>query len=228
MINNVRDARRLDTGRGSMLAQLMAVDGLEMEAGTLAESSWRAFVADVATRLGIAPGRTVFEVGCGGGAFLYDLYERGITVAGIDKSTELVGYARQAMPRGTFDVADAASLDTSDQYDVVLACSVFLYFPSLTYASNVIERMAAKARFAVALLDMPDAAREAEAAMLRRRNGPSDGETRNSNLPLLYFERAWMVDALSHSGMRRVEITDQRIAGYASSMYRVNAFGFKR
>ena len=225
----VWDNRRLDPSAGSTLARLMMADGLDTGFGSVSEANWRAFVRTAAVELGIAPGDSVFEVGCGAGAFLYDLHERGVTVAGIDQSATLVVFARDAMPGGTFAVADAATFDPGERYDVVVACGVFLYFPNLEYASHVISRMCQMARRAVAILDTPDLAKQEAGLALRRASmGPEEYEARYAGLDHLYYGKEWMRAALAGHGLRGVRVDDQRIPGYANAAYRFNAFGFTK
>jgi ubiquinone/menaquinone biosynthesis C-methylase UbiE len=57
----------------------------------------------------LTPGTSVFEVGCGAGAFLYELEALGCKVGGVDHSPALIGKAMKAMPSGGFKVSDAAA-----------------------------------------------------------------------------------------------------------------------
>jgi SAM-dependent methyltransferase len=223
--NDIWEARRLDASRGSTLAALMAADGYDTGYGNLGEGAFRAFVDRTAERMGITAGASVFEVGCGAGAFLHPLHERGCRVAGLDGSQSLVGYARAAMPGGTFTHADALALDPSEPYDFVISCGVFLYFPSLDYARGVVERMVATARRGVALLELGDKAKEAHAAALRRGTmGEAEYEERYRGLEHLYLDKEWLRSLLAELGATEIEIEDQDIAGYANSSYRFNAF----
>ena len=222
-------ARRLDPSRGSQLAQLMAADGLDTGFGSVSEESWRAFARRTSDALGLHPGDRVFEVGCGAGAFLLDLYERGIHVAGLDQSAALIDMARAAMPNGAFRVADASALDEGTRADVVLACGVFMYFPSLDYARSVIEQMAASASRAVAVLDVPDVAREAAALAHRRGTlGPDEYAARYAGLDHQYFSKAWMREVFEGCGLGDVHVEDQQIPGYANAAFRFNVFGVSR
>lgn len=221
--------RRLDPTRGSQLAQLMAADGLDTGFGSVSEDSWRAFARRTSDALGLQAGDSVFEVGCGAGAFLLDLYERGIHVAGLDQSAALIDIARTAMPEGQFAVADASALPPQTRADVVLACGVFMYFPSLDYARGVVTQMAASATRAVAVLDVPDLAREAEALAHRRGTlGPEEYAARYAGLDHQYFSKAWMRETFEGCGLGDVRVEDQQIPGYANAAFRFNVFGVIR
>jgi SAM-dependent methyltransferase len=218
-------ARRLDASRGSTLAQLMAADGLDTAFGSLTEDSWRAFVVATGHRLGAAAGTPVFEVGCGAGAFLWPLHERGCRVSGIDRSAVLIDYARAAMPEGRFDVADAAAVDPTEPFDIVAACGVFMYFDTLHYAQTVLEAMARKATRALAILDVPDVALRDDAMRLRRGAlGEREYEARYRGLDHLYYERDWFVRRLRNAGWPAVTVEPQAIGGYANGAHRFNVF----
>jgi SAM-dependent methyltransferase len=223
----VWEARHLQPARGSALAQLMAADGLDTGFGDVAEADWVAYVRRMADLLGVTPTTSVFEVGCGAGAFLYELHRQGCPVAGADRSATLVRFARAALPGGTFDVAEAIELDDTEPADVVVSSGVFLYFPSLRYARAVIELMVAKATRAVAVLDVPDAATREEA--LAHRIASVGGERayreRYAGLEHLYYDRDWVADTLRSCGVVDVRVAGQDIADYENGRFRFNAWG---
>lgn len=224
---HVWDSKNLSSG-GSTLARLLAADGYDTQFAALDERSWVEFVHRRATDLGITGERSVFEVGCGAGAFLYELHREGCAVAGIDWSANLVSIARAAMPGCEFGVKEAADLDTQPPADVVVSCGVFTYFPSLEYASGVIERMVAKATHAVAVFDVPDHARKDAALEYRRASiGPEEYAQRYAGLEHCYYDRAWIADALSACGLLRVQTHDQDLANYGNAPFRFNVWGYK-
>lgn len=217
------ESRSLDASRTSVLAQLMAADGFDSGFGNLTEDGWRSYVGVVTNALGVAPGTSVYEVGCGAGAFLYEWYQAGVEVAGLDGSETLLGFARAVMPNAKLERAEASALAIDPKYDVVVSSGVFLYFPSLDYAADVLAKMWQKSRGAIAVLDVPDAAKRAEAIAMRR--GYMDEatyEAKYRGLEHLYFPREWFADKLRELGARDVQIVDQAIAGYANGAHRYN------
>jgi SAM-dependent methyltransferase len=226
--DEIWERRTLDPAAGSTLAQLMAADGLDTGFGSVAEEHWRAGVRRAAEELRLEPGDSVYEVGCGAGAFLYDLYERGFAVGGLDRSGALVGYAQEAMPDGSFAVGDAAEVPPAPQADAVVSCGVFLYFPSLDYADGVLAAMAAKAQRAVGLFDLPDAARRTDAVARRVEvaGGPKAYAERYAGLDHLYFDRDRIAASLRALGLTDVCVADQWVSGYENAAYRFNAWGF--
>jgi cyclopropane fatty-acyl-phospholipid synthase-like methyltransferase len=206
----------------------MAADGMDSGFARLDEARWSAGVMDLAGRLGLAPGTSVFEVGCGAGALLYVLAQRGFSVAGVDRSATLLARAAEVMPCGSFAVADAAALDLQPGCDAVVSFGVFLYFRSERYAELVAQRMRAKAKRVVAVLDLPDRAKQAEAIAYRQRlaGGSEAYAKRYAGLEHRYYDREWAADTLTALGLVDVRVEDQSIASYGNARQRFNGWGF--
>ena len=222
------EGRTLPPSQGSTLADLMAADGCDSGFAGLSEEAWSATVRRHAAALAIAPSESVFEVGCGSGAFVYELERLGCRVGGIDRSSALVAKASEVMPAGTFAVADAAAFATEPQFDAVISFSVFLYFGSLAYAEQVLDRMVAKARRVVSVLDLPDlATREADLAHRYEVAGGVDAyAARYEGLEHRYYDRGWFADALRARGLDDVHLTDQAMEDSSNAPFRFNAWGF--
>ena len=171
----------------------------------VSEPAWRAFVEHVAETLDVGPGTSVFEVGCGAGAFLLPLDDNGYRVGGIDQSPESVAEAARAMPRGLFSVSAAAALDPAEAWDVVVACGTFSTFPDLDYARGVLARMTAKATHAIAVLGLTDL------------DGASAGKD-------LAFGRAWLLREVADAGASAVQMEELTIDGRVPATPRFNLF----
>ena len=214
---------------GTVLGRLLSADGYDTAYGRVTEQAWTEFVRSKILKLGARSDMSVYDVGCGAGAFIYDLYTSGFTVGGIDQSAVLINEARMYMPDGEFQVGDATEIDISQKFDIVLSCGAFLYFSTLEYAETVVNLMVAKARHAVALLDLPDRAlRDAE---LKERQAALGGEEAYAHhyrgLAHLHFDRDWVRNKLIRSGLTDVEVEGQQVQGYRNGKYRFNAWGFK-
>jgi len=206
-----------------VLERLLALDGFDF-LGHVTEAGWRSYVDGIARRLDVAPGQSIFDVGCGAGAFLYPFYEGGHPVAGLDYAASLLRAARIAMPGVQFTQGEAAALDPASRYDVVVASGVFLYFPDYAYAAETLRHMVAKASKAVAVLDVPDLAlRDGTERERRRALGAEEYARRYHGLPHLYFEQAWFARALADLP-HTVRVEQQRIAGYRHNDFRFNVF----
>jgi trans-aconitate methyltransferase len=197
--------------------------------GSVEEGPWRRYVFQAADAIGIDAQSSVFEVGCGAGAWLYELGRLGCEIGGLDASHALIGYARQHLPAGRWQVGDASTLATEPRYDFVVSSGVFLYFPSLEYARDVLHRMVAKAKVGVLVLDVPDlATRDAALAERHRVAGEDSYRNRYAGLEHLYFDRSWFQSALASLAVPRIQIENQSIDGYTNAQYRFNVFAWLR
>lgn len=108
--------------------------------GLFSLADWEAMSLRTAAFIGIEKGDSVFEAGCGAGAFL-DVLARtfGVRVAGVDMAVRLVEIAKHRLP-GEFWVGDIQDMSfaASNRYDKVVSHGVFLYLPSL----EAVERAA--------------------------------------------------------------------------------------
>ena len=94
-------------------------------------------------------GDTVFEVGCNAGANLYLLARKGIKIGGMDYACQLVESAKRLLPKDMLiecSAGEAIDLTTEIKYDAVFAGGVFKYFPSLEYATTVLDKMLKKTK----------------------------------------------------------------------------------
>lgn len=222
-------SRQAGPGGTTRLAGLLASDGYDNEFGRISEDAWRAMVRHWMTVLGVRPGMTIYEIGCGSGAFLHDFYQLGCPVGGLDLSESLISRARSVMPGGSFRVADAGTFDGRDRADIVAACGVFMYFPSQEYAQMVLTAMARAARHAVLVLDLPDRDKKdaATASRIAAMGGRAEYERRYRGLDHCYYERADLTGLLTAAGYRQVGAEDVRIEGYSNAPFRFDLYGLR-
>jgi SAM-dependent methyltransferase len=84
--------------------------GTEQEVGFLIE------------HLGLRPGMSVLDVGCGPGRHSYALAQRGIQVTGVDIAQRFVDLATEHAPDGaTFMRGDARQLTFDDEFDAAIS-----------------------------------------------------------------------------------------------------------
>lgn len=211
-----------DKSRNDPLQALIDLDGFDSGAGRILAEDWRTYAGLIIQRLGLRPGQSVYEVGCGAGAFLYALCEQGIEVGGMDYAENLILQARQAIPKASFQHGEAAQLEVEPRVDYVLANSVFHYFRDEDYAIQVLDRMLAKAAKGIAVLEVPDLASRDEAERIRRDLlSPSAYEEKYRGLEHLYYARDWFRQQAERRGYR-CELFDQCVPNYAQSAFRFN------
>ncbi len=207
-----------------LLVGLLEADGIGSGIGAISPEAWRAFVAAVVTRLGMKPGQSVFEVGCGAGAFLLPLAEAGLQISGLDYAAAQIELARQALPGGRFEVGEAAELSSSAEVDFAVSMGVFMYFPSQDYAARVLAGMLRLAGRGAAILDVPDlATRDACLAERRAFFGAEEYARRYQGLDHQFYARAWFVSQAAALGWH-AEVESQAIRGYRHAPFRFNVF----
>jgi trans-aconitate methyltransferase len=161
---------------------------------------------------------TVYEVGCGSGAFLYPLYIDRHKVGGADLSHSLVSLAKASLPGGEFECAPADQIDTDHKWDHVLAFGLFLYFPDHDYAEKVLDLMLEKSNKSVSVYDIPDAAKEDACEQMRRDTTPNYDQD-YSGLKHLYFQKQWFCDYATKRNLH-LTVFDQVVPNYENGKYR--------
>ena len=169
--------------------------------------------------LNLQPTDSIFEVGCGSGAFLYNLWKDGYKVGGLDFSQNLIDVATASLKGGLFIQGEATTLSTIPKYDHVLSFGCVFYFPSLEYVEEVILKMLEKAEKTVSLYELPDKAFQKECESMRRETVGPTYDTEYQGLQHLYFEKQWFLDfAYKHD--LHCTIFDQVVPDYESGKYR--------
>jgi trans-aconitate methyltransferase len=203
----------------------MALAGYDSATSSLDPETHYVQVRYVQDRLGIRPTDTVYEVGCGAGSMLYSLRPACAGVGGSDFAGSLVALAREVLGAVDLTVTEAAAVPAEPAYDVVLSNGVFIYFPDPDYARQVVHRMVAKARRAVAVLDVNDAATRAEFEAVRQaRQG--DRGSGYTDLRQLYLERDFFGQIGRELGLV-CRIEQSVMTNSANGGYRFNVLLFK-
>lgn len=218
-----------DTGREAgedpVLARLLAADGY---APGISEQAWTDYVRHWIGLFGAGPGTSVWQAGCGAGSFLYPFFLNSCTVGGTDLFPGLLSEARAAMPAGTFGAAESAA-PAVPPADLIVSSGLFTYFDTPVYAETILHRMAARARRAVLITDIPDlAARgtepEGEGAAAQ---DPAAAGAGQPSLPLHYYHRDWFTAALRAAGLPRAVAASQFLAGDGNAPFRFNSWGWR-
>jgi SAM-dependent methyltransferase len=161
---------------------------------------------------------TVYEVGCGSGAFLYPLYQGRQKVGGIDLSKNLIELANINLPGGKWECGDAMQLNIDEKWDHVVSFGLFFYFPDLGYAENVIMRMLEKANKSVSLYELPDLDRKDACEQMRRETTPNYDED-YKDLQHLYYSKQWFIQLALKLNLH-LTIFDQVVPDYENGKYR--------
>ena len=93
--------------------------------------------------VGLEPGRRVLDVGCGVGAFLELVVDRGGVPSGIDASETLVALARERLPGADLRVGDMEALPYADAgFDLVTGFNAFFFADDMVAALREAGRVA--------------------------------------------------------------------------------------
>ncbi len=191
------EKRTLQPQHAITLETLISLDGFDSGAGKINLADWREYTRRISEKLELRSGNSVFEVGCGAGAFLFSLREQvSLKVGGLDYAAGLITAAQKAMPDGEFLVQGADLLDTATPYDYVIANSVFHYFDEAT-AAQVLQAMWKKSKHGIAILDVPNAATR-DACERARRDAltQAEYEEKYKGLHHTYFTPEWFISQL--------------------------------
>ncbi len=171
--------------------------------------------------------QSVYEIGCGSGANLYLLKNRGIKVGGIDYSGKLAGVAQKITGEEgkNVSVGEAADIATDEKWDVLFCCSVFEYFPDEGYGLNVLEKMYEKADKAVILLEIFDKALQEECEQHRRETIDNYDE-KYRGLEKTFYTRD-MFRKFAQQKHARIEFTGVDNPYYWNSRYQYNCILYK-
>jgi 2-polyprenyl-3-methyl-5-hydroxy-6-metoxy-1,4-benzoquinol methylase len=112
--------------------------------------------------LGVRPGGTVLDVGCGvGEPIVRYLIDRGFRVAGVDASPSMIELCRARFPNSDWLVADMRELDLGRRFEGILAWDSFFHL-SMDDQRGMFRRFAAHAQ---------------RGGPLMFTSGPAEGET---------------------------------------------------
>lgn len=208
--------------RGYELANLIKLNGFDSDGTSFSADNWIKYVESFQSMIPIQPSDSVFEFGCGCGAFLKPLYDNGHEVGGVDYSEVLISVAKINMANAELRLQNVDEPCGAKPYDIVMSHSVFQYFKSLEFAGIVCRNMLQKSSRKVAILDVPNMQFQKESECARSVVQIGNGEKKSqNNVQHLYYEKRWF-EQISKKAKVDIEIIDQAVDGYINSKYRFN------
>jgi len=205
-----------------ILETLIKADGFDSGAGSFTLKNWKTYIQDFYNILSIKSNESVFDIGCGSGAFVYPIYLSGIKVGGIDYSAPLIDLANRVMKNCDFQQIEALKMDFKIKYDFVISHSVFHYFKNLEYAEDVIEKMLLKSTKRIGIFDINDKSKKSEYDKVRMgKMNKHEYAKKYEGLDHLFFEKKWFEEIAKKYGVE-IKIFDQKFKGYSNSKLRFN------
>jgi trans-aconitate methyltransferase len=212
--------RKLIQSENFSLDELIALDGFDTGAGKIKTQDWRSYTEKVALMLNLENGNSIYEVGCGSGAFLYALSEFiNIEVGGNDYSQPLIQTAKMVFPGGNFECVEASEINTSKKYDFLISNSVFHYFDH-QYARKAILKMIEKSNQKICILEIPNLQKKIEAEKIRRDQlSAEEYDKKYAGLSHTYYSKDWFLSIAKEFGLG-CEIFDGCIPNYIQNDFR--------
>lgn len=218
---------RLTGSWQDVLRELKRANGYDVMEGGLPLETFIRQDEQMRELLHLAPGSSVFEVGCGAGANLYLFARDGIAVGGTDYAAPLIDAARRVLKEAReLSCGEADSLSTAQKYDAVLANSVFSYFPDEDFAARVLTRMCEKTRGAIGLIDLHDVEKKQAFHDYRVATVP-DYEGRYKGLDKFFYSHAFFEDFAQTHGLR-AEFPAIEMDGYWNTPFVFHCFMYRK
>ena len=207
--------------------ELKRLNGYDVMGEGIPLDAFLNFNAGLVELLDLAPGKSVYEVGCGAGANMYLMQHEGMIVGGSDYAEGLVETAQRiVLEARELAAMEAADIPTEEKYDAVYSCGVFSYFPDHAYATRVLERMVAKSTHVIGVTDVHDRAKRQDYLAFRRASIP-DYDARYEGLSRLFFRRSFFEEFAAQHDLR-VTFPALELAGYWNTPFSFNVFMYRQ
>ena len=205
-----------------ILDMLIKADGFDSPTGSFTVDDWIEYTDTLYARLEIKENDSIFDVGCGSGAFVYPFYLKSHHIGGIDYSKKLVSLANAIMPDGEFVNEEAIEIDIQDKYNIIVSHGVFFYFKDLEYAKKVIVKMIKKSNREIAIFDINDETKQKMYHALRMQTMTKEEyKKKHEGLEHLFFTKEFFRDIAKEHNLE-IEIWDQDFEKYNNSKFRFN------
>ena len=205
-----------------LLETLIKADGFETGAGNFTLEDWKLYTKSLLDNLDISKDDSIFDIGCGSGAFLFNHFINNHKVGGIDYSEALIGIAKTIFKGSDFNVYEASKLDTKNKYDYVVSHSVFQYFDNLDYSKRVLLKMLEKANKKVGIFDINDKSKEKSYHKIRMGSMTQDDYLKKyQGLDHMFYDKSWFKKIAKENDLK-FKIFDQTFKKYSNSQLRFN------
>ncbi len=204
-----------------ILELLISSNGFNSKNTEFTVLNWKKYTNKLYKKIGISSGDSIFEVGCGSGAFLYPLFCRGHFISGLDYSQVLVNLANKLIVN-RFICEEAINLEVDDKFDIVLSHSIFFYFTNLQYAEDVIKKMIQKSNKKIVILDINDSTKKESYHQIRASLiGIKKYKKKYDGLEHLFYDKNWFKEIAKKYNLD-IKIFDTSYKKYPMSEFKFN------
>lgn len=222
------DEKKLNLGEKDVFLELKRCDGFDVVGGGLTYEALIKQYQDINNKINnhVSDFSSVYEVGCGAGANLF-LYEgEDLRCGGIDFSGEQIRISKKVLQTTDLVCDEAIKIAEDPRYDIVLANSVFSYFPTYEYAIEVLEKAYNKCNKGIVLIDLHDIC-EKENFIKYRKETIENYEELYNGLDKLFFDKKLFCDFADKNDML-ICFEEEQVAGYWNNNFTFNCYMFKK
>lgn len=204
-----------------ILETLIKADGFDSGAGSFTVENWIKYTNEFYKELNIEKNESIYDIGCGSGAFVYPLYLKNHQIGGVDYSMVLINLSNTIMSNSDFKCDEAININ-NEKYDFVVSHSVFHYFNNLDYAREVIMKMIAKSNKKIAIFDLNDKSKEDKYHQIRMLGmNEKEYKIKYEGLSHMFYDKSWF-ERLAKEFNLKINIFDQSFKDYSNSELRFN------
>jgi SAM-dependent methyltransferase len=201
-----------------ILDMLIKVDGFDTRLSNFTPKEWLEYTKKLYRFAGIKDNDSIFEVGCGAGAFLYPLLKTN-EVGGVDFSQPLINLAKNFLG-DKFIVGDALEANYIPS-DFTISNGVFLYFTDLEYSKKVIEKMFQNSN-KIVIFDINDLSKKEDYLKYRKKMLGKNYNIKFTKTQHLFYDKEFFVDFANKYNLKVFFQNQLYLENYQSAQYRFN------
>lgn len=170
---------------------------------------------------------SIFEAGCGSGARLLLFQRDGFLVGGMDYSKPLTEVANMVLEHPLeLLLEEAVNIPIQIQYDYVISCGVFSYFPDFNYAEQVLNRMLLKCKRSIGVTGIHHDKMRQNFLQFHRSIDPNYDQ-HYQGLDKLFYSKAFFIEFAERHSLD-IKITPYFVDGYWNNEFLFNCYLYKR
>ena len=222
------NARYKISKKKNSLSDLIKLNGFDNSIKDYNKTSWKLMVKDFLKRTKFKRNQNLLEIGCGSSAFLITCNKFiKANYYGFDYSRNQIKIAKKSLPGGNFKVFEANNFNYGKtKFDVVVAHSVFQYFPNKNYCLKVLQKSLKhlNKRGVLCLMDLNDIKFQRKYHETRKKIyfKKDSYNKKYADLKHLFFDNSKLKKLLISIGFSNVVFFPHKVRTYGNSNLRFN------